>query len=282
MLANMWVRKLPINSNIFLTQFKRKVGTEGVTVININTNSYDEIKHHLTTNKIDILINCVGCTSVEKCEIDEKKASFLNSEIPKTLSFICSELKIKFIHISTDHLFDGTSSFYSELDKPKPLNIYAKSKYYGEKNVLDYNNNALIIRTNFFGIGPSYRPSFSDFIINSLMKNYKIKLFNDVFYTPILIDEFVRIITILLKMNISGIINISSDDRLTKYEFGVKIADIFGFNKQNIIEDKIENRNDLILRPKDMSLSNKKLKNNYGIKILPLDQQLIKLLKSFN
>ena len=53
-------------------------------------------------------------------------------------------------------------------------NIYAKTKYDGEKNILKVNSNALIIRTNFFGWGPSYKNSFSDFILNNLENNINI------------------------------------------------------------------------------------------------------------
>ena len=60
-------------------------------------------------------------------------------------------------------------------------------------NVSKILNNALIIRTNFFGWGTSYRQSFSDFVIDNLRKGNNITLFNDVFYTPILIETLVEL-----------------------------------------------------------------------------------------
>ena len=58
--------------------------------------------------------------------------------------------------------------FYNENDFTNPLNYYAKTKVEAEKKLLKYNPSCLIIRTNFFGFGPNYRKSFSDWIIDSL------------------------------------------------------------------------------------------------------------------
>ena len=70
-----------------------------------------------------------------------------------------------------------------------PLNNYALTKSKAEDTILEINKSSLIIRTNFFGWGPSYKKSFSDKIISYLETNKKIELFNDVYFTPISIIE---------------------------------------------------------------------------------------------
>ena len=76
--------------------------------------------------------------------------------------------KIKLVHISTDHLFEGSSAFKNEKESKLPLNNYAKTKSKGEDIILENCPEALIIRTNFFGLGPNYKPSFSDKILRDL------------------------------------------------------------------------------------------------------------------
>ena len=65
----------------------------------------------------------------------------------------------------------------------------------------------------------------------------------------------------LIKDKIKGIINIVSDERVSKYDFGVLVAEIFGLNKNLIEKGSIENNVSLVKRPKDMSLSSYKIKN---------------------
>ena len=80
-----------------------------------------------------------------------------------------------------------------------------KTKAESEITVLENHKEALIIRTNFYGWGLSYRKSFSDMIIGELRKGKRIKLFEDVFYTPILIDTLVKIVHSMINLREYGI-----------------------------------------------------------------------------
>lgn len=276
-LANYWKGSF----KIFKTIHKQLIEADGINIIQVKEISETTLKKKLLKHKIDLLINCVGLTNVEECEKNPFQANYLNAEVPLILAKTCLQLKIKFIHISTDHLFDGTKELSSELDIPVPLNQYAKTKLKGDQNVLNYNPNSLIIRTNFFGHGPNHKPSFSDFIIDALYHKKKIKLFQDVFFTPVHVNEIGRIIIELLKNREKGIFNIASDERISKYEFGLMIAEIMKFSPVIIKKGLIEERKDLVKRPRDMSLSNNKIKKKLNIVVKPIKDQ-IQILKSNN
>ena len=64
----------------------------------------------------------------------------LNSHLPGIIANACNFTNTKLIHISTDHLFDDQNNLYSEEDEVRLLNIYAKSKYEGELEVLTIAN----------------------------------------------------------------------------------------------------------------------------------------------
>ena len=132
----------------------------------------------------------------------------------------------------------------------------------------------MIIRTNFFGWGTNYRSSFSDFILQKLRDNEEVFLCKDIFFTPILIDYLVFGVNKLVKLNRSGIYNIVGNERLSKHEFGLKIANTFDLNasliKPIIYNDKINS----LQKPKDMSLSNTKLSKTIGNEIPNLNEQL--------
>ena len=278
LLSNIWSRYWKDNFNIFIGLNKRWIEIEGVKSLQLksNINDLDEI---ITKHKIDIVINCVGLTNVEECEKNSDLAFYLNGYLPGEIAKITSNTSAKLIHISTDHLFDGKSKENQEDDLVKPLNTYAKSKLLGENEVFKNDSSALIIRTNFFGKGPLYKPSFSDKIISSLINKKQIYLFNNVYYTPIHVNELADGVLKLIEYNREGIFNISSNERMTKYDFGLLIAKTMNENKDLIIPISIEEKTDLILRPNDMSLNNSKFLDSTKMTIKSINDQVLELIK---
>ena len=274
LLGSNWAKKWKDRYNIFLGINKRLISLKGAKSIIIDFNDNMMINNILKKNKIDILINCSGLTNVEKCQKEPELAEFVHCNLCEVLSKFCYSFGIKQVHISTDHLFDGSKKYADEECLPKPLNYYGKTKLISEKIVSKLNSNALIIRTNFFGKGPSYRRSFSDYIIDNISVNKSVNLFHDVYFTPIHIDELIDKVENLLLKDLFGIYNVVGDERITKYEFGLKIANEMGIGKELIKKSLFSKRNDLVKRPFDLSLSNKKLKNSISSSIKTLNQQL--------
>lgn len=227
----------------------------------------------------DILIHTAGLANVDECEKDYENAYRSNVLITKNIAKICDELKIKLVHISTDHFANELIPTSSENDIQLPVNIYAETKLLGDLAVGRHCPNALIIRTNFFGWGTDKRKSFSDFIIDNLRKNQEITLFEDVFYTPILIDELVESIESLVLKNASGIFNVVSNRKISKYEFGTATAKVFNLNSDLILRGSHKNKM-LTRRPSNMALSNVKLVNELGKKFDFNFEESLKKLKS--
>jgi len=274
LLGSNWAIKWKDRYNILLGINKRFIEIEGTKSIYIDFKDEKIIRDILKKNKVDILINCSGLTNVEKCEENKELADFVHSHLCEVFSKLCTSLEVKQIHISTDHLFDGSKKYVDEDCIPKPLNNYGKTKLISEKMVSKFNPSALIIRTNFFGKGPSYRRSFSDLILDNICKNESVNLFDDVFFTPIYINELIEIIENLLLKDLFGVFNVVGDERLTKYDFGLKIASEIGVNQSLVKKTFFSERNDLVKRPFDLSLSNKKIRKSISIPIKSLNDQI--------
>ena len=256
-----WAQYIKNDYNVILLQHIRIVNLENVFSIQCNIESYNNLHKILKQYNPIYFIHTAGLTNVEVCEKNPILASEVNVYITENVAKVTNDLNIKLIHISTDHLFDGTLSSASEEDFTNPLNVYAITKLESERVVTKYNTNSLIIRTNFFSWGPSYRNSFSDFILNNLRSNLTINLFQDVKYTPVHIYNLMKTTHYLLDNNQYGIFNICSDDIVTKFEFGKLIAKIFNLNLELIKPTFLSNNLELVKRPYDMSLSNKKASN---------------------
>lgn len=176
----------------------------------------------------------------------------------------CRDVGVKLVHISTDNLFDDHQAFAQEDWPPAPLNIYGKTKTEAEAKIGEICKDALIVRTNFYGWGPGYRHSFSDTVIWALQRGQSLTLFDNVFYTSMLIEPMIDAVEIPVREGASGIYNVAGDGRVSKFEFGVALADKFGLDGNLIRKCSIGDRPALVRQPRDMSLSNAKLRSALG------------------
>lgn len=278
LLALNWAQTMRRHFELTLGLHNREILLEGTNSKKINLECLDEILKTFERLKIQVVINTAGMTNVDKCEAEPTIASKINTDLASNIAKACSILGIQLVQISTDHLFSGRESLLTEDHPVSPINIYAKTKYEAECMVRENNPSALVIRTNFYGWGTSYRASFSDFVINNLRSGNAIKLYEDIFYTPIVIESAVKAIHDLIGLKSDGIFNITGNDRLSKYEFGVKIAEKFDLDHGLITAVKYDKNVSGARRPKDMSLSNRKICNLLGRNLGGVNEHLNQLL----
>lgn len=111
----------------------------------------NKVNSYIQANNIKAIINCAAYTVVDKAESEEELADKINHLAVKNLAKISKENTIKFIHISTDYVFDGKNFRpYIESDSTNPNGIYGQTKLDGEKAILEINpQNSIIIRTSW-------------------------------------------------------------------------------------------------------------------------------------
>jgi dTDP-4-dehydrorhamnose reductase len=96
----------------------------------------------------DYLVNASAYTAVDKAEIEPDLAYSINSTAPKIMAEAAEKIKAKFLHISTDYVFDGRKNTpYLETDLTNPLGVYGQSKLRGEEEIKTVNSQAIILRT---------------------------------------------------------------------------------------------------------------------------------------
>ncbi len=277
LLAVNWFYSKHNDYEIYLGLNERAINPSGANLLFLDFTSENSLVEQLQKIRPSILIHTAGLTNVERCETNPELAFRINVELSRMVAKVTKQLGISLVHISTDHLFEGNASMIKEEEPTQAINIYGKTKAFAERIVGEINPKALIIRTNFYAWGTSYRKSFSDYIIESLRKKQLISLFHDVYYTPILAENLIEIVHELLKKKEKGIFNIVSDDRISKYDFGMLIAEEFSLDKSYIKKCNINDNSSLARRPFDMSLSNQKVKNLLGKNLGTVKQHIAKL-----
>ena len=121
------------------------------------------------------------------------------------------------MHVSSDAVFDGDKGMYEEYDEINPINIYAKSKAYGEKLISENLENYVIVRTNFYGFHDQGKFLFN-WILSKLKNNEEFPAFNDVFFNPLEVTNLSKLIYQLSEKDFSGILHLSSDEIFSKFE----------------------------------------------------------------
>ncbi len=179
--------KLKKNQKIFLNVYISK---------NLNKIIKDFSPHYI--------INCIGLVKqlIKKNNLNNVK--YLNISLPKKISKIASQKKIKVIHLSTDCVYSGKKGNYKEINKPDAKDFYGKSKLAGEVK----SANVLNIRTSI--IGDELLTKYS--LFNWFISQKSVYGFKNAFFSGLTTLELSKIIIdhIILNEKISnGLYNIS-------------------------------------------------------------------------
>ena len=277
LLALNWAAEIRDRHKIVLGLHERSVVLSGVEAQKVDLESADGLARTIEAGKFDLVIHTAGFTSVEECEARPDHAWHANVQLASNVAAACAGTGSLLVHISTDHLFSGNEIRVSEDHPVAPQNVYGRTKAEAERQVLAINPNALVVRTNFYGWGTRYRNSFSDAILGRLRSGAEISLFSDVFYTPSLIEVIVRAVHDLVRLKARGVYHVAGDERLSKHEFGLRIAKAFGLDSGLIKSGMFASQEALVRRPFDMSLSNEKISKLLDRKLGGVDEQLDRL-----
>ncbi|AYV57208.1 SDR family oxidoreductase [Leptospira kmetyi] len=264
--------------DVFGISHNHRIEIPEVTEISCDLLDEEQFSQIFRSVAPDLVIHCAGLTNVDTCENDEARANKIHVQLSQFIAEQSKKIGAKMVHISTDHLWDGTKVNVTEDFPTSPINAYARSKFKGEKVVLEKNPDALIVRTNFFGQGLQWRKSFSDWIIETLVNNKVLNAFEDVFFTPISIPLLSEYIFDSIQIDLKGIYHIVGCERISKYQFAVKIAEIFKLPLNLINPVSYKNAGLIAGRPMDMSLSVEKIEKALSKKMPTIEQSVQSIL----
>jgi len=212
----------------------------------------------------DAIIHCAAIANLNVAEAQPELAHQLNAEVPGRMAAAAAIWGIPFVHISTDAVFDGGKGKYRETDATNPLSVYARTKLAGERGVGDGNPDALIARVVFFGWSLSGERSLSEFFFNHLGAGKEVKGFVDTFFSPLYVADLASLLLEMLAAKLSGVYHVVSPESLSKYTFGVRIADTFGFDSRLITPVVAKDLDRGAQRSLNLTLNSDKLEKALG------------------
>lgn len=206
------------NDNFFFTD------VEDLDICN-----YKEVAHFIKSNNINAIINCAAYTAVDKAEDEFEIADKINHLAVANFAKIAKENHIKYIHVSTDYVFDGTAHKpYTETDIANPKSVYGKTKLDGEKAVLKINPaNSIIIRTSW--VYSSYGNNFVKTMIRLGKERNELSVVADQIGTPTYASDLATVIlTILPQLYNSSVelFHYSNEGVCSWYDFAKAIFEL--------------------------------------------------------
>lgn len=209
----------------------------------------------------DYIICTAAHTGVDYCEIHRSEAYNVNVAGTRNVSEASDEIGAKLVYVSTDYVFDGAKGMYREGDVTNPINYYGKTKLEGEHVVKSTCNDWVIARTSvLYGWNPA-KPNFVAWALDELMAGNRIRIVNDQFNSPTLADNLADMLIELIKRDEHGVFHISGGERISRYDFAIKVAEIFDLNSELIEPITSDHLNWTAKRPADSSLDVSKISN---------------------
>ncbi len=223
----------------------------------VDVSQEGEVGRALTAVSPDAVIFAAALTSIEGCERDPELAWRVNACGPSEASTWCSSNGVPHIYISTDAVFNGASSWYSETDETDPLNAYALSKFLGERPVLSHGGT--VVRTNFIGAGEG---SLMSSLHKRLGNGEPVTGYSDVSFTPLYAGDAAEWIASLIDEPIEGLLHMGGPSRVTKLDVAGRLAGLMG--KTPVVSGELPS--DDVVRPRDTSLDSRR-----ALSLLPFE-----------
>lgn len=180
----------------------------------------------------DVCVHAAANCNLDWCETHVDQAYALNVIGTRNVTEACKDFGVRLIFVSTDHVFDGEpSTSFTEADHPRPLQYYGKTKFDAEQVVASAPGSLSLRLPVLYGEPRAgEKESFFGQVLRVLSRENQFPADNSAIRYPVLIDDAVEAICHLVKIPVEGLLHFSSDEGVTKYEWGKMIANVFGLD----------------------------------------------------
>ena len=261
--------------------------TTGVDVTNPNI-----IDQKISSSVGNVVVHTAAFTDVDKAWEQQGDKTGLCYRInvlgTRNIAQACQKFNKYLIHISTDFVFDGKKRLpYTEEDKPNPIEWYGQTKLWAEEEVINSKAKNIILRISFpykakFSLPklePNPKLDLVRKIIEKLKTNQPTFMFFDQIITPTFIDDISKVIDYCILNRPAGLYNCVGSQVLSPYDLASIVAGAFSLDKSLIRKSTIKLFEGENFRPRQIyqAVSNKKLENDFGIKMSTINEALQKI-----
>jgi len=238
-----------------------------------------KIENLIKATRPDIVIHTAALTNVDYCETHREEAYNINVKGTKNLIDSLKNREAKFIFISSDYVYDGLKGNFNEESPTNPINYYGKTKLEAEQIVRRCKNYLILRPTVIFGWDERGKNFFMQLFRNQ-KDNLPMKVPIDQKSNPTYINLLVEIIYKSIPKNLTGTFIATGPETISRYNFALKICNIFSFNKTLIMPVKTKNLNQIAPRPLNCGTNSSKIRKSLGMNFPSLEENLLELKSS--
>ncbi|RYE01268.1 MAG: dTDP-4-dehydrorhamnose reductase, partial [Sphingobacteriales bacterium] len=248
----------------------------------LNIIDAEAVWHALADEEPQYCINAAAYTAVDKAEADPETAFLVNAEGPRLLAAACAAKGTRFLHISTDYVFDGSGDRpYREDDPTAPLGVYGASKRKGEEQCLESDPTAIIVRTAW--VYSSFGNNFVKTMLRLMKEREELSVVSDQQGCPTYAADLAAALLHIIDSGKwePGIYHYCSEEPTTWYAFAEAIRDGAGLpTKLNpITTDQYPTPAE---RPAYSVLDTTKIRNSFGVPVRPWRPALEECLRALD
>ena len=237
-----------------------------------------EVKNTVTGFRPDVIINCAAMTNVDTCEVERETAWKINVEGVEHIIDAARRVGARIFHISSDYVFDGRTGPYDEEARPEPLSYYGKSKLASENALRSSGLDYFVARTMvLYGYAAGVKQNFALWLIQMLEKGESVRIVDDQFGNPTLADDLAHGLLSGVELARTGIYNIAGRDIVSRYEFALTLARVFGFEQRMIIPISTDSLKQQAVRPMKSGLITLKAEVELGFRPSTVEEGLLVL-----
>ena len=199
----------------------------------------DAYRKDVSQFKPDALFHLGAHTGLEFCELNVEDTYATNTMAVENAVFIANELDIPLLYISTAGIFDGAKEVYDDWDLPNPLGHYARSKYAGERFVVEHARRYIVCRAGWMmGGGPAKDKKFVQKMMSQLKAGKtQLNVVNDKLGTPTYTHDFANNVKLLFEKEYWGLYNMVCDGLTSRLDVAREMVRLMGLaDRVNITE----------------------------------------------
>lgn len=229
----------------------------------------------------EVVIHTAAYSTPDICnKLPNGEILSVNKNLVKDLVSLCNEYSSKLIFTSTDLVYKSSDTLINETGVLEPRSFYAETKILGEEIIQSECKEYIILRTSLlYGIGLIHTKTHFQNMLSALESGEKVNLFFNQYRTPLEAKNGAEIISELITKEIKNeIINFGGSEKISRYEMGLKVCDIFGYDKSLIAKTDGEELLGDIFVP-NVSMNTTKLQT-FGIKQKTISEILEEIKKA--
>lgn len=254
---------------------------ENVNFFELNITNRNEVLKLIEKVRPDIIIHTAAIGSVDFCEKNKDMSWVTNVEGTKNIIEAAKKCNSEIIYISSNAVFDGSNPLYKEEDEVNPLSYYGETKVVCERLVKNSGLKSVVIRAILmYGWHNSLeRKNMVTWILDSISQSIPLKIVNDIYSNPLLALNCADTIWAVIKKEKTGIFHIAGVDCITRYNFALKIAEIFNLDKNMLTPVSDNYFTEMAPRPHNTCFCTDKMEQELKVKPIGIEEGL-KILKN--